>query len=75
MAETQPPDDNPTLQHLRAIRETLDRHSQDLLEVKQRLGHLENMYASLSNRVDRIDVRLDRIESRLGLIDEPQPGQ
>jgi archaellum component FlaC len=61
--------DNIILEHLRAIRETLDNHTQDFLEVKQRLGFLENQYASISNRLDRLDERVSRIERRLELQD------
>ena len=61
--------DNIVLEHLRAIRETLDRHTEDLLEIKGRLGILEQQYASLSNRLDRLDERVARIEKRLDLQD------
>lgn len=61
--------DNLVLEHLRAIRATLDRHTDDLLEIKGRLGLLEQQYANVSTRVDRIDARLDRIEKRLELVD------
>ena len=61
---------------LKAIQATQARHSDDLREIKTRVGILETQigtltvqYASLSNRVDRIEERLDRIEARLGLID------
>src|SRR4051812_6926262 len=50
--------DNIVLEHLCAIRATLDRHTDDLHEIKGRLGTLEQQYASISNRVDRIDERL-----------------
>ena len=61
--------ENLILEHLRAIRATQDRHSEDLREIKQRLGMLESQYASLSNRLDRMDERVGRIEQRLGLIE------
>jgi predicted nucleic acid-binding Zn-ribbon protein len=54
---------------LKAIQATQARHSEDLREIKERLGILEMQYASLSNRVDRIDQRLDRVERRLELIE------
>jgi predicted nucleic acid-binding Zn-ribbon protein len=54
---------------LKAIQATLSRHSDDLREIKGRLGILEMQYASLSNRVDRIDDRLARVEKRLDLIE------
>jgi chromosome segregation ATPase len=53
---------------LKAIQATLARHSDDLREIKGRLGILEMQYASLSNRFDRLDERLARVETRLGLL-------
>ncbi len=68
--------DNLVLEHLKAIRSNVDRLTDDMREVKQRLGILENQYAllekqyaSLSNRLDRVDERLNRIERRLDLVD------
>ena len=61
--------DNIILEHLRAIRATQDRHSEDLREIKTGLGFLEAQYASLSNRLDRMDERVGRIERRLDLLD------
>jgi hypothetical protein len=61
--------DNIVLQHLRAIRETLDNQTDRLLEITQPLGNLEVSVANISVRVDRIDARLDRVERRLGLIE------
>jgi len=61
--------DNLVLEHLRAIRGTVERLAEDMIEVKQRLGNLEHQYASVSSRVDRVDERVQRIEKRLGLID------
>jgi chromosome segregation ATPase len=57
------------LEHLRAIREILDRHTEDLREIKSRLGILEQQYASLSTRLDRMDERVGRIEKRLELVE------
>ena len=61
---------------LKAIQATQARHSDDLREIKERLGNTETQigglamqYASLSNRLDRLEQRLDRIERRLGLIE------
>jgi chromosome segregation ATPase len=66
--------DNILLEHLRAIRGVLDRHSEDLREIKERIGILEtgvgnlgSQYASLSTRLDRLDERVARIERRLDL--------
>jgi predicted nucleic acid-binding Zn-ribbon protein len=61
--------DNLILEHLRAIRGVLDRHTEDLREIKVRLGILESQYASLSNRLDRMDERVARIEKRLDLVE------
>lgn len=54
---------------LKQIQGTLAQHTQYHLETKERLGLLEQQYASISRRVDRIDDRLDRVEKRLGLIE------
>lgn len=68
--------DNIILEHLRAIRAILDRHSDELREIKERAGIVEvgigglgTQYASLSIRMDRLDDRVARIEKRLGLLD------
>lgn len=56
------------LEHLGVIRSTLDRLSEDMQEVKGRLGILEHQYASISTRLDRPDARVLRIEKRLELV-------
>ena len=61
--------DNIVLEHLRAIRATVDRTAEDIQEIKSRLGILEHQYASLSSRIDRIDDRVFRIEMRLSLVE------
>lgn len=68
--------DNLILEHLRAIRGTLDRHTDELREIKERIGLVEvsvgglgTQYASLSTRMDRLDDRVGRIERRLNLLD------
>jgi predicted nucleic acid-binding Zn-ribbon protein len=61
--------DSLILEHLRAIRATQDRQSEDLREIKECLGVLESQYASLSNRLDRLDERVSRIEKRLDHVD------
>jgi predicted nucleic acid-binding Zn-ribbon protein len=53
---------------LKAIQATLVRQSDDLREIKERLGILEMQYASLSRRVDKIEERLDRVERRMDLV-------
>jgi len=64
--------DHLVLEHLRAIRGDIADLKTTMLEVKQRLGFLEEAYASLSRRVDRLDERLERIERRLDIA-EAQP--
>ena len=54
---------------LKRMQETLSLHTQYHLETKERLGFLEQQYASISRRVDRIDERLERVEKRLDLAD------
>lgn len=61
--------DNIILEHLRAIRANQDRHSDELREIKGRLGILEHQYAHISTRIDRIDERVARIEKRLDLVE------
>ncbi|MEL6644715.1 MAG: hypothetical protein AAFQ79_12335 [Pseudomonadota bacterium] len=57
------------LEHLKKMQETLALHTQYHLETKERLGFLEQQYASISRRADRIDERLERVEARLGLVE------
>ncbi|MEM1132679.1 MAG: hypothetical protein AAGH53_07070 [Pseudomonadota bacterium] len=61
--------ENLTLRYLRRVDEKLDRQNADMLEIKQRLGSLEESVASVSRRIDRLDDRIDRIERRLDLVD------
>lgn len=61
--------DNLVLEHLHAIRSSVDRLSDDMQEVKGRFGTLETQYSSISNRLDRIDDRVHRIENHLDLVD------
>jgi archaellum component FlaC len=68
--------DNIVLEHLRHIRGASDGLREDMREVKQRLGILENQYANLeiqhagvSSRLDRMDGRIERIVRRLDLTD------
>ncbi len=61
--------DNLVLEHLRSIRSTVERLSDDMQEVKGRLGALEQQYAIISNRFDRLDDRVLRIEKRLDLVE------
>ena len=61
--------DNIVLEHARHMRGAIDGMRDDIREVKQRLGNLENQYASISTRMDRMDGRIERIERRLDLTD------
>ena len=54
---------------LKRMQETLALHTQYHLETKERLGFIEQQYASISRRVDRIDERLERVEKRLNLVE------
>jgi hypothetical protein len=65
MAET----DSIVLEHLCHIRGAIDGVRDDIREIKQRAGSLENQYANMSNRLDRMDVRIEGIERRLDLTD------
>jgi phage shock protein A len=62
--------------------EKLDRVSNDMLEVKQRITALEiqvgtlvateqTHYGTIMQRFDRLETRIDRIERRLDLTDAP----
>ena len=59
--------ENLILERLRRMDEKLDRIGEMGRENRERLGHLEEAYVSISRRVDRIDDRLERIEKRLDL--------
>jgi archaellum component FlaC len=64
--------DNIVPEHLRHIRRATDDVRDDIREIKQYVGNLENQYANMSNRLDRVDVRIEcieRIERRLDLTD------
>ncbi|MFK0329637.1 hypothetical protein ACIQUB_00775 [Rhizobium sp. NPDC090275] len=61
--------DNLILEHLRAIRGTVERLSDDILVIKQRLGSLEHQYATISTRLDRLDERVLRMERSLDLVE------
>ena len=60
--------DNLTLVYLRGIDQKFDGLREDMSDVKERLGHLEGQYSSLSRRVDRLGDGLDRIERRLDIV-------
>jgi hypothetical protein len=54
---------------LKRMQETLSVHTQYHLETKERLGFIEQQYASISRRIDRIDERLERVERRPDLVE------
>lgn len=54
---------------LKRMQDTLTLHTQHHIETKERLGLIEQQYASISRRVDRIDERLERVERRLDLVE------
>ncbi len=59
--------DNLILTLLRAIRGDIAELKTDMVEVKSRLGLIEEGYASLSRRVDRIGGDVALIKRRLDL--------
>lgn len=63
--------DNLVLERLREIRDLQGEMQADLKEVLQRLGTLEEGYASLSRRLDRVGGDIGRIKRRLELADAP----
>lgn len=67
---------NLVLEHLKHIRGAIDRMSQDMGDVKFRIGQLEQTTAHTAQttshilgRLDRIEQRLTTLETRAGLID------
>ena len=68
--------DDPVLEHLRAIRATLEKMERELGDVRHGVGsmerHLANMQSDIANvhlRLDHQGGRFDRIERRLELAD------
>lgn len=74
--------DNIIIEHLKIIRASIDRNTQELSDIKVRVGSLENRLiliergitnvhediALVHSRIDRVDNRIERIEKRLELI-------
>lgn len=61
--------ENLVLEHLHAIREVLDKHSQAFADIQLRLSGIESHMAGFqisqvrqNSELDRVKVRLDRIE-------------
>jgi hypothetical protein len=63
--------DNLVLPLLRAIRGDIANIKADVAEIKERLGFLEGVYASISRRVDRIGADVERINVRLDIVETP----
>ena len=68
--------DNLILEHLRAIGEVQDRHTQAFADVQLRLSGIESHMAGFqisevrqNSQLDQPRERLDRIEKRLELVD------
>ena len=57
------------LEHLCHTHGAIDDERDDIRDIKQRVGNLENQYANMSNRLDPTDIRIERIERRLDLTD------
>lgn len=66
MAEEVP---NLVLEHLRAIRGSVERTEYDIKDLKFRVGQIEQTLVHHTLRFDRLETRLDLIEKRLGLVD------
>jgi predicted nucleic acid-binding Zn-ribbon protein len=64
-----PATENLALDHLDAIRATVERLSDDMQQARSRPHPLVQHYASLSNRLDRVYQRILRIEKRLERVD------
>lgn len=54
---------------LKRMQETLSAHTQYHLETKERLGFIEQQYASISRRIYGIDEGLERVERWLDLVE------
>ena len=61
--------ENILLIYLRRIDQKVDHLGQDMIEVKERLGFLEQQYSSISRRIDRVGGDVEFIKRRLDLVD------
>lgn len=66
--------DNLVLEHLRAIREVLDRHTRSFADIQLRLSGIETHMAGFqisevrqNTELDTLRARIERIEKRLEL--------
>ncbi|MBV9861249.1 MAG: hypothetical protein JO267_03780 [Alphaproteobacteria bacterium] len=57
------------LELLRALRGDIADAKTDLVEIRERIGLLESLYASLSGRLDRVAGDLALIKRRLDLVE------
>jgi uncharacterized coiled-coil DUF342 family protein len=72
--------ENPVLVYLRRIDEKIDRLSDDIGDLRQRVTSLDEQAArirgdmvAMSSRIDGIRQRLDRIERRFDLVGSETP--
>lgn len=63
--------ENLTLLYLRRLDIKIDRLTDDLGDIKQRVTNVEESLAGVNRRLDRQEARLDRIERRLDLVEAP----
>jgi len=63
--------DNLVLELLRAIRGDIAEIKTDSIEIKERLGILEQQYASMSRRLDLVGGDIEHAKRRLDLVDAP----
>jgi archaellum component FlaC len=61
--------ENLVLEHLRAIRSTVERMAEDVHDLKVRMTNVEEGLAGVNRRLDRLELRVERIEKRLGLVE------
>ena len=61
--------ENQVLVYLRRIDKRVGELGQDMIEVKERLGCLEQQYSSISRRLDRVGGDVELIKRRLDLVE------
>jgi len=61
--------DNLILELLRAIRTDIGEIKADIIELKERVGLVEQQCSSLSRRLDRVAGDVEIIKRRLNLVD------
>lgn len=60
---------NLVLDLLRAIRGDISEMKEDIREIKERLGLLEQSYSNASRRLDRVSGDIETIKRRLDIVD------